>query len=862
MPSKTKKILHSSRMSELPAKVGSMPEAFSYISLFSSAGLGCFGFKQEGFECVATAELLPRRMEVQKANNIVKDPEGYILGDLSDPSVRKRVTERASRWLETNGQRDITLIVATPPCQGISVANHKKRDNEIVRNSLVVESIRLVSETLPKFFVFENVRSFLTAGCLDTDGQQRSIGDAIQRNLEATYNISGRVVNLKDYGSPSSRTRTLVIGVRRDIPDVRPSEFMPKRAEAPTLRALISTLPRLSEMGAIDSTDIYHGFRRYESRMRPWISNTPEGKSAFSNTQAELRPHRVIDGVRVENKSSNADKYRRPFWDKVAPCVHTRNDILSSQSTVHPNDDRVFSIRELMLMMGVPESFRWAPFHQNELNALPKDKREEFLSEHETNIRQCLGEGVPTPVFTAIAAQIRAFVSEGRPRSVGTPGFAGDFVHQVEFENPRRSELAAYYTRQEVAYQLVSETSRPKPKRGAFRILEPSVGAGAFIPSLIERFGDRDVVLDVLDLDPNALARTKDLVAQLEVPDNFSIRYFEANFLTHDFESSYDLVVGNPPFGRLPRAELPARYAGNSRELFSLFTTRALELGAEVAFVLPKSIIMAPEHDALRERIQAHAVTLIADYGELAFVGVKIETIGLVVNRKLPIFATKVLSLPLRETKSLPQEYVCDEQFPSWLPYRDPYFDLLAKHLRLGAFKAVRDRELSSKHYSERGSIAVFRGRDIPRSVVDGDMSASCFIDKLPRSASGYQGISGAIVAPNLSYFPRARELPSGAVADGSAAVLIPLLAMPTKRQVDFFSSEEFFWFYRVARSYATRSLNIDRISAHFWGLADDELLDNMNTDFRPDSSLLHKRKSVGGAGQSSLISTANSIRT
>lgn len=30
----------------------------TYISLFSSAGVGCYGFKQEGFECVATNEII------------------------------------------------------------------------------------------------------------------------------------------------------------------------------------------------------------------------------------------------------------------------------------------------------------------------------------------------------------------------------------------------------------------------------------------------------------------------------------------------------------------------------------------------------------------------------------------------------------------------------------------------------------------------------------------------------------------------------------------------------------------------------------------------------------------------------------
>ena len=28
----------------------------TYISLFSSAGIGCYGFKMEGYECIATNE--------------------------------------------------------------------------------------------------------------------------------------------------------------------------------------------------------------------------------------------------------------------------------------------------------------------------------------------------------------------------------------------------------------------------------------------------------------------------------------------------------------------------------------------------------------------------------------------------------------------------------------------------------------------------------------------------------------------------------------------------------------------------------------------------------------------------------------
>ena len=47
----------------------SVNNKLTYISLFSSAGVGCYGFKLAGFECIATNELIPRRLEIQKFNN-------------------------------------------------------------------------------------------------------------------------------------------------------------------------------------------------------------------------------------------------------------------------------------------------------------------------------------------------------------------------------------------------------------------------------------------------------------------------------------------------------------------------------------------------------------------------------------------------------------------------------------------------------------------------------------------------------------------------------------------------------------------------------------------------------------------------
>ena len=43
-------------------------KTLTYVSLFSSAGVGCYGFHCEGFHCVATNELQARRMDVQLKN--------------------------------------------------------------------------------------------------------------------------------------------------------------------------------------------------------------------------------------------------------------------------------------------------------------------------------------------------------------------------------------------------------------------------------------------------------------------------------------------------------------------------------------------------------------------------------------------------------------------------------------------------------------------------------------------------------------------------------------------------------------------------------------------------------------------------
>ena len=119
----------------------------TYVSLFSSAGIGCYGFKEAGYNCIATVELLERRLKIQKYNNKCMLSSGYICGDMTLSETKDKIFRELDVWKDCFGVDDLDVLIATPPCQGMSVANHKKGD-ELKRNSLDRKSTRLNSSHL------------------------------------------------------------------------------------------------------------------------------------------------------------------------------------------------------------------------------------------------------------------------------------------------------------------------------------------------------------------------------------------------------------------------------------------------------------------------------------------------------------------------------------------------------------------------------------------------------------------------------------------------------------------------------------------------------------------------------------------
>lgn len=825
----------------------------TYVSLFSGAGLGCYGFKLEGFECVATVEILRKRLMFQQYNHKCMYDTGYISDDITDSETKEKIRGELKRWniSETN---PLDVLIATPPCQGMSVANHKK-GNELLRNSLIVESIKWVDEIKPRFFIFENVRSFLKTPCTDIDEQTKEIGEAIESNLAGEYHIHSTIINFKDYQCPSSRTRTLVIGVRKDMKEITPFDILPKyQNNAPTMRELIGGLPALKKMGEISETDIYHGFKKYNPEMLEWIKDIKEGQSAFDNTDKSKIPHKKVGAMQIFNVNKNGDKYRRQYWDKVSPCIHTRNDIMASQNTVHPRDNRVFSIRELMMMMSVPKSFNWNDTPLEDLNKLSVADKRKFLQANEMTIRHSLGEGVPTIIFQQIAKQIRMYsqvksidfaaikkiiednsLADSKKLHSFIKHNSDKYPYNVlskiaELANTERSDNAAYYTRQDICYSIVKDLPEIK-KEKTFRILEPSIGVGNFLPLLIEKYRDvKEVIIDVVDIDENSLATLDLLLHYLDVPLNFRINVIHDDFLLHNFEHRYDLVIGNPPYKKLTAANSDVTiYKQNAQNtdtnnVFSFFIEKALRLADTVAFIVPKSLINAPEFNKTREILQNKKFIKIADYGEEAFKGVKIETISFIVSTRARHTnnSLKIESYITKKVTFTAQDYVFSPDYPYWLLYRNDFFDRISDKLKFNIFVAFRDRQITKTLTNSKGSIRVLKSRNIvPNGVVD-IKEYDCFVNSTDNLVVGrYLNHDHAVLVPNLTYKPRATFLPKNTIVDGSVAILTLRNGSRkvTKQDLEYYSTEEYEKFYAIARNYGTRSLNIDNNSVFFFGI-------------------------------------------
>lgn len=65
-----------------------------------------------------------------------------------------------------------------------------------------------------------------------------------------------------------------------------------------------------------------------------------------------------------------------------------------------------------MRLMSIPTSFRWTDDSLERLNSLSMTEKTRYLLQNDINIRQSIGEAVPTEIFRQIAEEIKKVENE------------------------------------------------------------------------------------------------------------------------------------------------------------------------------------------------------------------------------------------------------------------------------------------------------------------------------------------------------------------------------------------------------------------------------------------------------------------
>lgn len=102
----------------------------------------------------------------------------------------------------------VDFIIGGAPCQAFSMVG-KRLGFEDARGTLFYEFARIVKETQPKIFLFENVKGLLNH---DNGRTWNVIHDIFE---ELGYDVHYRVLNSKDYGIPQHRERLYCLGFKK-----------------------------------------------------------------------------------------------------------------------------------------------------------------------------------------------------------------------------------------------------------------------------------------------------------------------------------------------------------------------------------------------------------------------------------------------------------------------------------------------------------------------------------------------------------------------------------------------------------------------------------------------------------------------
>lgn len=328
------------------------------VDLFSGAGGASHGFHRhaESFQIIGAVDIergKPGRgrspgtstaCNPTYARNIGVRPLNEDLALLPADDYRRRLGVEPG---------DLDVLISCAPCTGFSQKNARNHTEDDPRNWLVERTGDFVDELRPEFLIMENVKELLT-------GNQRHHFDNLRRRLERDlgYSVWAEVHDLADFGLPQRRKRALLLA-RRD----GPLAGLPAPALAPTtVRDAIGHLPAI-KAGETHPDDPMHAAPGNTPALLDRLRAIPKDGGSWADimndpcrTEQEKR-HLLIPAMFRARPGSFPDVYGRLWWDRPAITITRECAHVGNGRYVHPEQDRLLSVREMALLQGFPADY-------------------------------------------------------------------------------------------------------------------------------------------------------------------------------------------------------------------------------------------------------------------------------------------------------------------------------------------------------------------------------------------------------------------------------------------------------------------------------------------------------------------------
>jgi DNA (cytosine-5)-methyltransferase 1 len=375
------------------------------VSLFTGAMGLDLGFELAGFETKVIVENDRAAVETIKANRpqvpvIMRQwKQGMRPASIGEVSTEELLLTAGL------GVGETTVVIGAPPCEPYSTAGRRngKADH---RADGMMEFIRVINEAKPRYFVLEEVDSFLSAAVRhipfydririheDNLAREERLGsffDEVMAAFAATgyalsfdpRNPKASVLNAADFGVAQNRKRFILIGTREGPPVQLPS---PRTLKPKTLGQVLD-----------DLNDPSPEYKDFPQAWGQYLRLVPPG-GCWRDLPQDLQrvvlggAYDDLDNPLTRGKKGGRTGFMRRLSREVPAPTLVDSPTTKAACMCHPDETRPLSIKEYAALQGFPSDWHFCG---------PVSARYRLI-----------GQATPVPLAQALAQAIKRHMDE------------------------------------------------------------------------------------------------------------------------------------------------------------------------------------------------------------------------------------------------------------------------------------------------------------------------------------------------------------------------------------------------------------------------------------------------------------------